>query len=123
MPNENESHWEDVSRLLAKGCYEVANEEAGAVASGRISFTLFPPEGVSTFLQSKEGGRLSESTHSLKHGHKSCEWQLNTSVFANLSVLDSTQDCSILHIKIVWSVLALTYDAISVNKFCIRKIK
>lgn len=53
MPNENESHWEEASRLLAKGCYEAANEEAGAVASGRITFTLFPPEGVSTFLQSK----------------------------------------------------------------------
>lgn len=53
LPNENKSHWEDASRLLAKGCHEVANEEAGAVASERITFTLFPPDRVSTILQSK----------------------------------------------------------------------
>lgn len=53
LPKENESHREDASRLLAKGCYEVANEKAGAVESRRITFTPFPPEGLRTILQSK----------------------------------------------------------------------
>lgn len=50
---------------------------------------LFLQRGYVPFSKAK-GRSLSERTHSLKHGDKSSEWQLNTSVYADLSVLDST---------------------------------